>query len=753
MRRGENRSVQDEICSDAKVLTITEDTAVGKWAEPSHIDRIDSVSREPEKVPDESRLVGDWTAEHVVAATGGDWLSPPSVDWSAGGLCIWRPSMQPGDMVAVRSENDPRGVPVDAVTRLPYRAAALIVSHPDELPEVNVPVLVVSDLPQAILQLGEYARNHMTGKVLAVTGSAGKTTTVAMARHALDAYGTVVQTAHNANLPYGVAWNLASMPWGVDNAVVELAIGGMDLNSKIARPDVAIVTNILPAHLKYHRDLKTTAERKSRIFDAMESGAVAVLNKEMNELEVFEKAAEARGLKIVYYGKSDDCDFQLVEYDTDQGIATVRSGSRNLQLHLHAHGEHMALNAIAVVAGVSALGLDPDRAAEALAEFQPLAGRGEEFDVNIEGRKVRVIDDAYNANPGSMKASISQLGDRGAGGRRVIAIGEMLELGANSKQYHTELSPVIADANVDRVYAVGECYADLWATLPEERKGALVDTPVRLRSVLRKELADGDLLLVKGSHGSEIHSVVDWLKSGAPRLAANIGAVLYDSTGSRIVYSQNENCRYPVASFAKLMTFGLVEEHLMASGRSGQETVTVSAEAADVNGRWGFDAGDSVAVDTLLAATIGVNANEATNALAEWHSGSQQEFTAAMNRCAADLGMRDTCFGSPSGLGADEWITPADALKLAIHIDTRYQRARYFTDIEDFSWKGKCGSKPETVLDSDAGIHQLSVGRLRSSFSSIVLADDPTPRIAIVLGARSATQRDLGVKLLIGLRE
>ena len=298
--------------------------------------------------------VRHWTAIGVERATGGRWSVRPASQWSASGLCIAPATMRAGNMVAVRLAEGEVGVSEPWLARLPHPPAAIIASDGGESAKLKGDRLIVGNVSAAILSLGAYARERMTGKVLAVTGSAGKTTAVAMLAHALGAYGSVGQTRHNANLPHGIAWNLASIPWDTPHVVLELAIGRMARNARLARPDIAIFTNILPAHLEHHLNLATVAARKSAIFEGMERGTTAVLNRDMAEWERVHMAAKLRGLAVVHYGASEGCDFRLLDYDPDQRQVSALIRGQEIRYFLGAAGEHMALNSLAVLAAVAA---------------------------------------------------------------------------------------------------------------------------------------------------------------------------------------------------------------------------------------------------------------------------------------------------------------------------------------------------------------------------------------------------------------
>ncbi|MGK6319259.1 Mur ligase family protein [Sphingomonas sp. DT-204] len=467
---------------------------------------------DPAETPDEE---SGWTADAVARAAAGRWVVPAPKGWSADGLCIFAPTQREGEMVLVRQPGEDRGIPVPRLDALPHRPAAFITTAPETVSAGDIPVLSVANADAAVLALGAHARARMKGKVIGVTGSAGKTTLVAMLAQALAPWGPVGRTRHNANLPHGIAWNLASIPWNTPHTVLELAIGRMRHNAQLVRPDVVVFTNILPAHLEHRRDLRTVAERKSAVFNGMAPGSTAILNCDMAEWAYVHEAARARGLRVIQFGRSAEADFQLLDYDPDEALVAARTPDGEIRYALAAPGEHMALNSVAVLAVMSSLDLMAAPGVAALRSFKPLAGRGEELRLSVDGRAIVLIDDAYNANPGSMEAAIRLLAGRTAP-RRIAVLGEMLDLGADAATYHTALAALVNASGVDRIYVVGGLYTGFWNALAPARRGAFVESLDDLKVRLRGAFREGDLVLFKGSHGSGIHEIVDWLKHSHP---------------------------------------------------------------------------------------------------------------------------------------------------------------------------------------------------------------------------------------------
>lgn len=452
-----------------------------------------------------------WTAEEVQAATGGEWVTPPPPGWAASGLSIYAPACQPGNMAVVRSEADESGMPARAALRLVPPPACLITTDPAPLLHSGLPLLKISEGFTAIINLGRYARDQIRGKVLGVTGSAGKTTCVAMLADALSAWGASSKSAHNANLPRGVAWNLASVPRDTPHVILEMAIGRMGVSSRMARPDIAIFTNIQPAHLGENSTVHDVALTKSAIFFGMQPGGIAILNRDMLEWETVHQAATAKGLSVLHYGSHQSSDARLIAYDALQQRVTAEVCGQPLSFSLAAGGRHMALNSLAVLAAVSALGYPLEPALARLAGFTALAGRGEQKRVTLNGIGFELIDDAYNANPGSMQAALEQLSERPCSGRRIAVLSEMKELGPESEGYHSQLAAQLNDSSIDGICLVGAIWQGCWAQLKPEKRIALLDDPQQLKPLLLAQLRPDDTVLFKGSNGTELHQIVSWI--------------------------------------------------------------------------------------------------------------------------------------------------------------------------------------------------------------------------------------------------
>jgi UDP-N-acetylmuramyl pentapeptide synthase len=227
--------------------------------------------------------------------------------------------------------------------------------------------------------------------------------------------------------------------------------------------------------------------------------------------EIVKAAAMARSLRVVTYGRSEDCECRLVDYNAVSGEVTAEIDGDKLRFMLGAPGEHMALNGLAAIAAARALGHPLEPVMAEIGTFAPLAGRGAQFDAVINGRQVAVIDESYNANPGSMKAALELLGGRSPPGRRIAVLAEMAELGPAARSYHTGLAPLITANGIDRVHVIGELFDEFWAALPVACRGSHTASPAEMLRFLEQDLATGDCVLLKGSHSTGLHILVGQL--------------------------------------------------------------------------------------------------------------------------------------------------------------------------------------------------------------------------------------------------
>jgi UDP-N-acetylmuramoyl-tripeptide--D-alanyl-D-alanine ligase len=454
-----------------------------------------------------------WQAVDAAAATGGRSRR----DWRAGTVSIDTRTLQPGELfVALEGPSrDGHAFVAKALER--QAAAAIVARRPDDVAE-DAPLLIVDDSQQALEGLGRAGRNRAAARVVAVTGSVGKTSTKEMLRQVLEGFGSVHASRASYNNHWGVPLTLANLPPATRFAVAELGMnhaGEIRELTRMTRPHIAVVTAVAPAHLEFFKDTSGIADAKAEIFEGLEPGGVAVVNAETLHADRLLAAAERFAGTVVRFGSSAEADVRLVDLtsEAEGSVARIAIAGRPLELRLSAPGRHWAMNALAVLAVVERLGLDLDAAAERLAGVRPGAGRGAARTLAWSKGTIRLLDESYNANPASMAAAIDVLGRQA--GRRIAVLGDMLELGASAPALHAALTEPLARAAVDLVFTAGERMRHLHEALPASRRGGWAADSRSLAPLVVEALEPGDVVLVKGSLGSAMRHVIQAIDEGA----------------------------------------------------------------------------------------------------------------------------------------------------------------------------------------------------------------------------------------------
>ncbi len=381
-------------------------------------------------------------------------------------------------------------------------------------------LLIVPDVLEGLNDLAGAARVRSHAKVIAVTGSVGKTGTKEALRLVLGRQGDTHASAASYNNQWGVPLSLARMPANTAYGVFEVGMnhaGEITPLTRLVRPHVAIVTAIAPVHLEYFGSLDAIADAKAEIFLGIEPGGAAVLNRDDPQFERLSAAARAAGVtRIVSFGEHERADARLIKVSLQAETSTVaaRILGADVTYKLGAPGRHVVANSLAVLAAAALAGADLALAALALADLKPPVGRGERIALDVPGGAALLIDESYNANPTSMRAALALLGQvpmKGLG-RRIAVLGDMLELGSEGPTLHADLAGAVVGSAVDLVYCAGPLMKSLWDALPSERRGGYADSAAALETDVLAAVGAGDALMVKGSLGSRMGPIVKALK-------------------------------------------------------------------------------------------------------------------------------------------------------------------------------------------------------------------------------------------------
>lgn len=469
-----------------------------------------------------------WTVEAMARAMGAERAG--ALPASVNGLSIDSRSIGAGDAFFALKGDHRDGH--DFAGAALKRGAGLAVVAADRCSALsgadiaNAPFLIVPDVLEGLRGLARAARARANAKVIAVTGSVGKTGTKEALKLALAASGATHASVASYNNHWGVPLSLARCPERVRYAVFEMGMnhaGEIEPLARLARPHVAIITTVAPVHIEFFDSVEAIADAKAEIFRGLEAGGVAVIHRDNPHFERLARAARSAGVeRIVSFGEHARADARLIKSSLHPDCSTVEARILGVDIayKLGAPGHHVVLNSLAVLAAASLVGADLALAALALAKLQPATGRGTRIALGLgDGNQALLIDESYNANPASMRAAIALLGQAeiGVRGRRIAVLGDMLELGVAGPDLHRALAEPVRAYGVDLVFCCGPLMHALWEALPSERRGGYAESARALESEVIAAIRPGDAIMVKGSLGSRTGPIVKALERRYPR--------------------------------------------------------------------------------------------------------------------------------------------------------------------------------------------------------------------------------------------
>ena len=456
-----------------------------------------------------------WTAAEAAAATDGRVAG----DWSVTGISIDSRSVAAGDLfVALSAARDGHDFVADALAR--GAVAALVSRVPEGVDPARC--LIVGDVMEGLRALGAAGRARTQARVIAVTGSVGKTTVKEMLRAALSAQGRTHAAEASFNNHWGVPITLARMPADTEFAVIEIGMnhpGEIAPLARLARPHVAVVTTVAPAHLEAFGVIEGIAHEKAAIYEGLEPGGIALAHADVGTAEILFDKARACADRLIRFGVGKGVEARLIEAQVAEAATVIRAeilGTERL-IKIGAPGRHYAMNALIALPAAEAAGADATQAALALAGWTPFEGRGTRERLMLSAAddlEIELIDDAFNANPASVAASLEMLAaalPQGQG-RRIAVLGDMLELGPTGPALHAAIADNPALAQIAAIHTVGPLMEHLHKALPGRVRGRHVETAEEMAAALPQKLRRGDVLLIKGSKGIKVSRVVDALR-------------------------------------------------------------------------------------------------------------------------------------------------------------------------------------------------------------------------------------------------
>ncbi|WP_421857811.1 UDP-N-acetylmuramoylalanyl-D-glutamyl-2,6-diaminopimelate--D-alanyl-D-alanine ligase [Oricola sp.] len=456
-----------------------------------------------------------WTGQDMIDAMGARPIN--GVPDAVTGISIDSRTLRPGDaFFAIRGENFDGH---DFATAAAAAGASVLVVSQGRLPALGratLPLMVVGDVLESLSRLGAAARARTKAKIIAVTGSVGKTTTKEALRHVLSHTGTVHASVASFNNHWGVPLTLARMSENVQYGIFEIGMnhpGEITPLVKLVRPHVAIITLIAAAHLGHFKDLDEIAHAKAEIFAGVVPTGWALINRDDARYALLEKLAKKAGVEnIAGFGAHERSDIRLLtaKYMNGSSAITAKVFGEEVRATIGVPGRHIVQNMLPVLGAASIAGADMERVGHAMSTLSAEKGRGQRHTLKVDGGTFTLIDESYNANPASMQAALDLLAATpiGDNGRRIAVLGDMLELGDHSTEMHAGLAKPIENTAVDQLFLAGPEIKPLADVVP--------DTVLCKYETVVDELVDsvvaaprpGDAIMVKSSNGIGFSRIV-----------------------------------------------------------------------------------------------------------------------------------------------------------------------------------------------------------------------------------------------------
>lgn len=457
-----------------------------------------------------------WTLDEITAATGARAGAGVS---RATGASIDTRTLEPGDLYfAIRGDVHDGHDFVPAA--LEKGAAGAVVSEEKAPQFASDKLIVVPDVLEAMSQLGRMARRRTDARVVAITGSVGKTGTKEAMRLALSRQGETHASVASYNNHWGVPLTLSRMPRETEFGIFEIGMNHayeiLPLTAMV-RPHVAVITTIEPVHIEFFPSLWGIADAKGEIFSGLEPGGTAVINRDSPYFERMKAhALSSAAGRVISFGEHEAADVRATRIivKPDQSIVEARVFGQLVTYRIGTAGRHIALNSLSVLAACHALGADLAQVALSFADLKPPVGRGERTMLSVGDEEALLIDESYNANPASMRAALANLGavELGRHARRIAVLGDMKELGQNGPGLHEELADAVEANRIDLVFAAGPLMTNLVDRLPKAKVALHAETSAELVDAVCAAIRPGDAVTVKGSLSMKMALVVKALK-------------------------------------------------------------------------------------------------------------------------------------------------------------------------------------------------------------------------------------------------
>ena len=376
-------------------------------------------------------------------------------------------------------------------------------------------IILVKNVLSSLHQLASYSRKEIKGKVVAVTGSVGKTSVKEALSFTLNDNNKIQSSTGNFNNLIGMPINLANFDNESDVSILELGMnkkGEIKKMSNICKPDIGLITKISNAHIGNFSSLKDIALAKSEIFFGMNKNGTAIINKDDSYYSLLQQILQKLGIKnIVTFGVSKKCDVKLINFkykNKNSCRIFLEVLGKKVDFYLNNLGDHWIENSLAITSVIVALNKNVNSFIKKISKFNAIKGRGEILNIQYKNKKIIFIDDSYNSSPESLKASIIFLNRFGNKRRKICVLGDMFELGSFSKQFHLQIKKILKDNKISSVYTIGKEMKNLFNVLPKSLESNHAENLDELYLNLKENIKNNDIILFKASRAIHLDTII-----------------------------------------------------------------------------------------------------------------------------------------------------------------------------------------------------------------------------------------------------
>ncbi len=397
-------------------------------------------------------------------------------------------------------------------------ASLAIVNEVNKLKK-NSKKIKVKDTLKFLTKTSEIVRRNFYSKIIAITGSCGKTSLKELLKETLNKFGKVTSSPKSFNNRFGVPLSLFNLNLKHDYGIFEVGMdkkGEIDSLSKIIKPDIGIITNISYAHAKNFSNIKQIALAKSELINNIETNGFIVLNADDRFFYLHKKIAVKKRLNVLSFGKNKKADVKFVHIKKEENKFKISLiiNSKKKDFYVSSNFENFIKNLMGVITIISIFKNPIELDKNIFYQFKTPEGRGDITKIKINKKNINLIDESYNSNPLSLKSAIENFSSIKTNNKKHMILGDMLELGKHSKKLHQKMCMVINSSSIDKVNVLGKHIIETFQNIQTQKKGLILKENSQIIDLIKNNINNNDYLMIKGSNSTGLNRLVSSIKKG-----------------------------------------------------------------------------------------------------------------------------------------------------------------------------------------------------------------------------------------------